>query len=169
MTWQGLGPSTQAALACPRCGSADARTLRVIHEGGTSTSRGTATGWQQGYGSQPGHLTTYSTSSTSQTAAAKAAAPPRKRYNGVALIGLGILIPLLALGFYYLVSTSSPASSSAYLPAPIVGVIAGVVMLVAGIVLAPRDSRYNSQAFPAALSQWERTWACQRCGTRFVA
>jgi len=170
MTWQGLGPSTQAAtLACPRCGSTDARTLRVIHEGGTSTSRGTATGWQQGYGSQPGHVTTYSVSSTRQTAAAKAAAPPRKRHNGVALIGLGIAVPILAVAFYYLVSTSSPASAAAYFPAPVVGVIVGVALLVAGIVVAPRDSHYNSQVFPAALSRWEHTWACQRCGNRFVA
>lgn len=146
----------------------DARTLRVIHQSGTTTTRGTATGWQQGSGSQPGHATTYSTSSTHQTAAAKAAAPPKKRRNGVTLIGLGIAVPTFLIAFYFLLSMLSPGSTSAYYSIPVVGVIAGAALLVAGIVVAPRDSVYNSQEFPTALNQWEHTWACQRCGTQFL-
>jgi len=141
----------------------------MIHEGGTSTSRGTATGWQQGYGSQPGRLVTFSTSSTQQTAAAKAAAPPRKRRNAVALIGLGVAIPPIALAFYYLLSNGSSGGTSTYAPVAMVGVAVGVVSLVVGVLLAPRDGRYNSQVFPEALREWEHTWACQRCGTRFTA
>lgn len=36
--------------------------------------------------------------------------------------------------------------------------------MVVGIVLAPRDNRYNSEVFPAALSEWECTWAASVAG-----
>lgn len=171
MTWQGSGPSTQAAtLACPRCGGVDARTLRVIHESGTSTSRGTATGWTLASGSKPGHLTTFTTSSTRQTAAAKAAAPPRKRRNGLAFVGFGIFLALFA-GIYGFSISIHLQGSDAAVAATIagIGLAAGVALLVVGIVLAPRNHRYNSEEFRAEFRQWERTWACQRCGTHFAA
>ncbi|HEY4226031.1 MAG TPA: hypothetical protein VGM70_09475 [Pseudolysinimonas sp.] len=115
-------------------------------------------------------MTTFSTSGTTQTAAAKAAAPPRKRRNGLALIIFGILLALFA-GIYGFQISSHLQDSAAAIAATIsgIGVAAGVVLLVVGIVLAPRNHLYNSEEFRAEFREWERTWACQRCGTRFVA
>jgi uncharacterized membrane protein len=115
-------------------------------------------------------LTTFSTSGTTQTAAAKAAAPPRKRRNGLALIIVGIFLALFA-GIYGFSISSHLQGSDAAVAALVagIGVAAGVVLLVVGIVLAPRNYRYNSEEFRAEFREWERTWACQRCGTRFAA
>jgi hypothetical protein len=167
---QNWAPGMQAvAVACPRCGGNDARTLRVIHESGTTTSQGTVTGWTQGSGSQPGHLTTFNTTSTHQTAAAKDAAPPRKRRNGVVLISFGLALALIAVAYYFLMSRSGLSDSTSLATIAGVGLAIGVLMLLIGVVLAPRDSQYNSEVFPAAFHEWDHTWACQRCGTRFLA
>lgn len=171
MSWSAdSGHSTQAAtLTCPRCGSGNARTLRVIHESGTISSSGTAHGWTQGSGSSAGHSTSYSTSSTSQSTAAKAATPPKKRHNGAVLLGFGFTIAVAAI-IYYIVMTTNQISDPSYVAmSALIAAAAGFVMLVIGLVLAPADSRYNSDVFPEAFREWDRTWSCQQCGTRFHA
>jgi hypothetical protein len=105
-------------------------------------------------------------SATHQTKAAKESAPPKKRHNGIALLGFGLVVPLFTLG-YHLVMARYDLGEAAIVP-QIVGVVLGVVFLVAGAIIAPRDGRYNSQVFPEELEQWNRTWACGRCGTRFI-
>jgi len=145
------------------------RTLRVIHESGTTTSRGTATGWVQGTGSQPGHMATYTTTGTRQTAAAKQAAPPQKRRNGAVLIGFGVGLAILALAYGFLMITNDLSSTQVVLTIAGVALSAAVLLLLIGAILAPGESRYNSQVYPDAIREWDRTWACQRCGTRFVA
>lgn len=64
---------------------------------------------------------------------------------------------------------------SGLVPAHLVLAIAGIGLAVAvllaaiGVILVPRESRYNSQTFPIALRDWNPTWSCQRCGTWFLA
>lgn len=153
---------------CPQCGSADATTLKMVVANGTShsTSRGTATGWVDGVGNQPGHTETFSTAQrmTTMTAAAKEASPPSKRWNGIALIIIGIAVG----GFGGWIGHVLAADNIGTPPLNIgIAAVAGAVLVLLGTVLATRDATYNRYEFPGALASWARSWRCNRCGTVF--
>ena len=156
--------SSSAAIRCPRCGSGDAKTLSAVREQGTSTGRGTTTGWVSGNGDQPGHSATFSTTTTSYTAAARAAAPPQKRQTGLILI---VGSPLLAalLGVIWAMVLHSDQMTVVAIAIAIVIAVAGVLI---GCVLLPGDLTYNRNEFPEAFRRWSRSWSCQRCGEVFV-
>ena len=156
-----------SAQTCPACGSSDVKTLRAIRAQGTSTGTGTSTGWVQGTGSQPGHMATFSTRTTSYTNAARAAAPPTKRQNGVVLVVAGVIFAALAgwIGFTLASAASVPAWAVVF---AIAAAIAGFGMMIGGVILTPTDLAYNRDEFPGEFTRWSRSWQCQRCGDRFA-
>jgi hypothetical protein len=156
-------PSAQSSLACPVCQSEDVKTLRLIHEHGTSTGTGTTTGWVAGSGNQPGHIATFATRTKTLTDAARKAAPPKKRFNGVVLIVIGVLVAAIACG---LGGTLALGSAGSYTSGVYIVVGIGILALLGGIILAVFDSAYN-RTVPAAFAEWDRSWQCQRCGRVF--
>lgn len=156
----------QTSLECPRCGSSATKTLSMIRAQGTTTGSGTATGWVQGTGTNPGHSVTVTTRTTSYTEAAQNAAPPQKRYNGSALIVSGMIVGAVAVWIgLWVGSENAPLVAGLIV---VLGVLAAAAMAISGVVLAPRDAEFNRHVFPEAMARWSRSWQCQRCGTRFV-
>jgi hypothetical protein len=168
--WQASGANTPTTvIACPRCGGKNARTLRVIHDHGTSTSRSSTSGYTQGMSANSGRSSSYSTTTTRQTAAAKAAAPPTKRRNGVVLIVFALVVAAIGLYLRYQMTTNNlTLGTLSPTIVAVLGIGLGIVFLIIGGIVAVSDSRHNSQVFPDEMAQWDRTWACQRCGTFFV-
>jgi hypothetical protein len=156
----------QSSLACPNCASEQVKTLRIINAQGTSIGTGSTTGWVQGSGNQPGHMATFSTRTKIVTEAARSAAAPRKRFNGAALIVIGVVIAGAGSFIGYSLGKSGYGSSILDIA---VAVIVGLIVILGGVVLALRDSTYNRNVYPGAYTRWDRSWQCQRCGTVFVA
>ncbi|MBI5160537.1 MAG: hypothetical protein HY996_03845 [Micrococcales bacterium] len=100
-----------------------------------------------------------------QTTAAKNAAPPKKRFNGIALLGLGFMVPLLAIAFRFVMQMNGLADTASF--ALIAAVVVSAGCLIGGIVMTPRDHFFNRVTYPALRQDWEHTWACNRCGGRF--
>jgi len=158
--------SRHSSLTCPACGSADVKTLKAIRAQGTTTGTGHSTGWVSGTDGQPGHSVSMTTRTTNYTAAAREAAPPSKRQNGVTLVVAGVLLGAL-LGWigWWLGSAGTfgdPALNMA------LAVVIGVALMAIGVVLLPGDLAYNRDEFPAEVARWNRSWQCQRCGSGFV-
>lgn len=161
-------PGAAASGACPHCGSTDTTALKMIVANGTTrgTTQGTAAGWVQGSGNQSGHTATFSTylRTTTLTEAARAAAAPRKRWNGLMLAVLGIAVGGFGGwgGYQFSANNIGPVALDLGIP-----LIVGAVLIVWGLVLAVGDAAYNSEVFPEASARWSRSWQCQRCGTVF--
>ena len=155
------------AQTCPACGSGDVKTLRAIRAQGTSTGTGTGTAWVQGTGSQPGHMETFSTRTTSYTNAARAAAPPAKRQNGLVLVVTGVIFAGLAGYIGWTLASSASVPGWAVVVA-IIAAVAGFGMMIGGVILTPLDLAYNRDVFPGEYTKWSRSWQCQRCGTGFA-
>jgi hypothetical protein len=111
-------------------------------------------------------MATFTTQTTSYTGAARAAAPPVKKSTGFALIGLGVVVAAVLIGLGYMFSTGPSSSTMGFLP--VYGVIAGAVLIIVGVILAPRDIAFNRDVYPDAAARYDRSWQCQRCGNVFV-
>jgi hypothetical protein len=157
---QGVTPRT--SLACPSCCSEDVKTLQIIHAQGTSTGHGISTGWVQGAGAQPGNFAQFNTTTRTVTEAARKAAPPRKRWNGIVLLVIGAAVAIVAgsLGSTLFAGTEGIFTSGVFIV-----VVIGVLLVIGGFILAIFDAGYNRSVFPAAIAKWDRSWQCQRCGT----
>jgi hypothetical protein len=99
------------------------------------------------------------------TDAARAAAAPRKRHNGVVLIVIGVVVSGAGSYIGYALGKNGYGSPTLDIA---VAVIIGLIMMISGIALAMRDSTYNRDAYPTAYARWDRSWQCQRCGNTFV-
>lgn len=159
--------SRGGSISCPRCGSNEARTLSIVRAQGTSSGTGFSSGWVSGDGHSNGHSISMTTVTTSTTGAAASAAPPRKRYDGMVYVVLGLLLALglgLGLGIWLL-------SEGAILIAGIFifgGIIGGGAAFIKAVFQVQLDAAYNRDEYPADLARWERSWQCQRCGDVFV-
>jgi hypothetical protein len=142
------------------------KTLSAIRAQGTSTGTGSAVGWVQGSGSEPGHMETFRTRTTSYTAAARGAAPPAKRENGIVLVVAGIILAGIAGSIGWVLASSGSVPTFAVVLA-IVAAVAGFGMMIGGVILTPLDLAYNRDVLPGASAKWSRSWQCQRCGTGF--
>lgn len=151
--------------ACPSCGSQDAKTLKIIHAQGTSTGSVRTSGWVQGSGTSPGQVVSSTSSVSLSTKAARDAAPPKKRYGGVALIVIGVFSMAILSVLGNSLGTSNYGTPTINIA---IAVVIGLVLMIGGVTLAMRDSNYNRNVFPNALEQWGRSWQCQRCGTVFA-
>jgi hypothetical protein len=154
-----------SSTACPACGSEDIKSLRIIHEHGTSTGRGISTGWVQGAGSQPGHLAQFNTTTRTVTEAARKAAPPRKRWNGIVLIVIGAVVAIIAA---WLGSSLTADTDGTFTSGVIIVVAIGVLLVIGGFILTVFDAGYNRSVYPDAIARWDRSWQCQRCGKVFT-
>ena len=159
-------PSAGGAIRCPRCGSGDAKALRVIRQQGTSTGTGTSTGWVQGNGSDPGHSVTMTTRTTTYTDAALAAAPPRKRENAMVLLVAGPIIGVIVGWIGWYLATSNTFGTVAI--NLLLALIIGFAIMAIGMVLLPGDLAFNREDYPRMYERWSRSWACQRCGEVFA-
>ena len=157
------GATAKSSLVCPKCGSHDVKTLKMIYAQGTSTGTASTTGWVQGSGNQPGHMATFSTTTKSYTEAARAAAPPRKRFSGLALIITGVAVGGILGSLGYALGADNTFGN----PTINVGIAIalGFSTIIAGVSVAMRDSGYNREEYPKASEQWNHSWQCQRCGT----
>jgi hypothetical protein len=154
----------QSALACPICQSEDVKTFRLVHEHGTSTGTGTTTGWVAGNGNQAGHMATFATRTRTLTDAARRAAPPKKKYNGVVLIVIGALVSGIAA---WLSSSLAVGGSGSFTSGVYVFIGVGILAILGGVILAVFESA-NNRGVPAAYAKWDRSWQCQRCGRVFT-
>lgn len=162
-------------LVCPECGGTHARKLSLIYEEGRSTGSGTmeSVGTFNTIGRQQIH-TKGTTTSSHQTDASRAAAPPpvppfitdghRKRtYLFLGGIVLGPAVGFLMYRYW--------ADDAALLATAIItGVLTALGYAVSTAARPGEEAefrRVNRAAF-AAYDEWERTFACNSCGCRFV-
>ena len=157
--------AVQSSHSCPACGTEDVKTLKLIRAHGTSIGSATTTGWVGGTGTQPGSVATFNTSSKNYTEAARAAAPPRKRHNGVVLVITGIVIGASLGWIGYNLGKSLIGSLQLNVA---IAALVGVILVVIGALVGMRDSAYNHDDYPKESARWNRSWQCQRCGQVFV-
>lgn len=158
--------SARGAINCPRCGSHEAKTLSMVRAHGTTTGIGAATGWLSDSGPSAGHSVTLTTRTTSYTDAARDAAPPTKRYNGVALIAIGVVAGGVLCGSAYAMTTGNQIGTALLLA--LIGIIGGAATAIVGVFMLPNDLAYNRDVYPEALVRYDRSWQCQRCGDVFA-
>lgn len=158
--------ASKSLRVCPTCGAEDVKTLKMIHDQGTSTGSATTTGWVQGTGNQSGLFGTFSTATKNYTEAAREAAAPRKRFNGVVLIVIGVVLAGVLSSIGYALGTDGAFGTPTLNIA--IAVVVGLVIMIIGVSLAMRDSAYNRDVYPDAHARWTRSWQCQRCGTVFL-
>jgi predicted RNA-binding Zn-ribbon protein involved in translation (DUF1610 family) len=162
----GRPTASHSVHACPSCGAEDIKSLRAVREQGTSTGTASTSGWVQGSGNQPGQIATFSTRTKNYTDAARAAAAPKRRFNGVVVIVLGVVLAVV------LSSIGNSLGAIGDLGNPglniAIAVVIGLVTMVMGVLLAISNSIYNRDVYPDARAQWAGSWQCQRCSTIFV-
>jgi hypothetical protein len=143
-------PERLNSIACTKCGSAEVRRLSLIYEEGLSHSAGQS---QTAFGGG-GFGTTASTfsTSTSQTALSKKAAPPTKKHT--------ILLAMLA-GFLGFCTVAGIANFSFWAL-----VFGGLTYLV--VMKTLKAKAYNAMSFPEERARWERSFMCNRCGGVFA-
>lgn len=160
-------PQRGSAPTCPSCGSDEVKSYRAIREQGTTTGTGHSVGWVQGTGSQPGHMASFTTRTTSYTTAALRAAPPVKRQNGLVLVVTGVIFAGLSLYLGYVIGTASDVAAWMVI-LTVVFAVAGFGMLIGGVILTPADLAYNRDVYPDDYNRWSRSWRCLRCGSGFA-
>lgn len=145
-------------VACPRCGSSDARYLNVIHEAGLSNVNTSS----RGAGCSPLTLLLFPligfwsllfssfgrarTTGTVQTVSSARAAPPGRKPVAFSV--------LMVLAGVFVLSSST---------------LLGLLLLVIGGLSLYAGVVYNRRVYPYQLQVWEQSAMCQRCGTVFVA
>lgn len=142
-------------VACPKCASAEARSLSLIYREGLSTTVTNTTG--VGFGGGGGGMGAGTMSAVShgrsQSALSKEAAPPAKKN----IIGWALLVALF--GFMFLGSFKDIGLSTFF--------FAGIAGL--GVWMIKNNRAYNSEQFPELYSQWQQSFMCSRCGAVFQA
>lgn len=149
--------SSISQVACPKCGSHDARHLNLIHESGLSNvntnSRGAGCSpltfllfpligfWSLLFSS----FTRARTTGTVQSVTSARAAPPQRKPIALSVVMvLAGLFLLSSHGFF------------------------GVLLLVLGGLSLYTGLTYNGRVYPYQLQVWQQSAMCQRCGTVFV-
>lgn len=142
-------------MGCPSCNSDDWKLTSFVHKQGiqhvstNTTTVGTATSTGGlGVGAAKG-----STSGIHQTELSIAAAPPAPPDTGSSVIGLTILFVASAIYFV----------DSFWL---VIGI--GLIGFVLGIILSLTASAEPMKEYKAAMSKWEITRMCQRCGHLYI-
>jgi hypothetical protein len=160
---ESAGPGESTALRCPKCGSENVQSLKVIYEMGTSTVQTTSSGTITGVGVALGTggagfgVTSQATQGVHQSTAAKAAAPPTKKEYvapGCALL-LGI-----GAGIAAVVWSSS-------LPALLCAGLVCMGFLAAGVIGSVVITKWNEQEWPRLYVTWLKSFRCLRCGEVF--
>ena len=151
---------------CPSCNSKSIKTARAIYLAGTrdSTSSGTSYGW--GRRSSP---RSWNSTRTSHTRLASQMIPPDEMGMGCGLSGTLLLFILVPLGLMIMLGGGVTASH---------GKGEGVVMLLAGAALigyffyrsksANSGAQSQQQEMAARMEEYERTWYCSKCASKFI-
>lgn len=149
------------SISCPQCSSDSVQKASVIHEGGTSTSRGVSSGLGGGGGRLA--VGVAHSSSQSQTHLAQKFSPPKERVNAGILLIFPILLAVFG-GLIVLIGVFMPAFSSAQIGS----ILVGAIFLVPGIVLFKFLTRKRG-AYPQEMATYEKLWYCHKCGSAFNA
>jgi len=155
---------SSGSRVCSYCGSADLRTLSVVHQGGLATEHGHATVTGAGVGSDGDLLIgggSAETWATRQTALSKRAAPPDKK-SGASDAGMGVgCVSVLAIvaivGFF----AGAEAIGSGLVLWMGIGL---VIAIVAGMRAKSRDDEWNAREWPKLHKKWQESVMCMRCG-----
>lgn len=148
-------------MQCPKCNSNDTVSCPIAYEQGSSVS--TAQSRVSGYvhGAQSGYMTgSNTTTTTSQTAFAKRAAPPIEP-GGRWSLRLGIPVTVLFAFLAWAVSGNmwQMYEKLAYL--------SGLVTVVWFLTRRPAYRRARD-AYLAQLREWHDSWICRSCGAKFL-
>ena len=130
-------------LSCPNCGSNDTQSCQVIFNAGTTSHSSVA---RDDYGNE------VKTSGSTSTNLAQMVAPPiQKDTHPILLVVLGFLaLDSIAEGFF---------------------IIAGILAVATiGCYTSNKEANeYNNNVYPKELKDWQNSYYCHRCGTRFIA
>lgn len=134
-------------LRCSRCSSDQMQRLEVLYENGTSnsTAQSLTTGGLAGAGFGGGAAVTR-TSGTTQSKAAKRAAPPAKEpvAGPVILMVLGLSLLLMHGALFF--------------------TLLALVMAGLGGYLMVKRVTFNQGKWPELYLRWRNSWYCTRCG-----
>lgn len=139
---------------CPSCNSKSIKTARAIYLAGTrdSTSSGTSYGW--GRRSSP---RSWNSSRTSRTRLAAQMAPPDEMGCGFS----SLLTFMLILGLVGALAGSVSAS-------PAFVVLAAVIGFGLYKLLNSNMGQQEQQEMAAKMEEYERTWYCSKCASKFI-
>lgn len=139
---------------CPSCNSKTIKTARAIYLAGTrdSTSSGTSYGW--GRRSSP---RSWNSSRTSRSRLAAQLAPPDEMGCGFS----SILMFMLILGLVGALAGSVSASP---------GFVVLVALLGFGLYKLSKSNmgQREKQEMAVKMEEYERTWYCSKCATKFI-
>ena len=162
-----IGQGDTALPHCPKCGSTDVRSFRVLFESGTMALQSSTTigGFNQGGGI--GFAVAGSTGLQQSALAAGTAPPARPGQGSSSVAGFALLFGLPSLWYLYYFFTSDDRDEAALW---LFVLSAGLVVLaVAAIGSAIVRFQRETRSFAERLSQWQRSWRCMRCGAAFQA
>jgi hypothetical protein len=145
--------------SCPKCGSDQIQTAKMIWESGTATGVHSSTGVGVGLGSGGGlgvGLGGATTQSASMTTLASRVAPPTQRKVGCMVLAM---IPFGAALTFGAFESGGELFFMGLVGAPLV---------VIGITLIVKTLKWNKEEFPKLHADWERQWLCHRCGDIFT-
>ena len=138
----------QTPYQCDRCGAANIVAAPLVYQQGTHT-----------YSNHFSHT-------TSQSASAQAAAPPRPRGYVRSVVIWGPIFLFLALWtFIGLGAVFQVHGISAYkVNLALIILFLCIASLAALVNSVRRVNRYNREVFPQLQRNWEHTYICRRCG-----
>jgi hypothetical protein len=138
----------QTPYQCDRCGATNVVAAPLVHQQGTHT------------------YSNHFSRTTSQSASAQAAAPPRPRGYLRSVFVWGPIVLFLALWtFIGLGAVFQVHGISAYKVNLALIILFLFIASLAGLVNSVRRvNRYNREVFPRLQWNWEHTYICRRCG-----
>jgi DNA-directed RNA polymerase subunit RPC12/RpoP len=146
-------------FSCPACGSERTQKVSVAYAAGTSTGRRTAGGFAF---TADGLVPVIGGGNTqTRTSLAASLAPPVRRDDYMAWIILAGMVLGFAGGVFTFDSTDSRELAGA------VFFLVVVFSIFVSWLARKWAMRYNTTVYRKALSRWQRSWFCHRCGARF--
>ena len=145
---------------CPHCGSSNTQKLSIIHSAGTHSIEGQAN--SVGWDSWDSFIAATSIEGVQQSELARAVAPPPEDFSMLVLAPIAALILVgggVALGHVF-------ASNDDTYVIPCFAFF-GLVASIPILVWCKRQDKVRSARRKTLMEQWNRSFLCLRCGTRY--
>ena len=167
-----------AGMRCPKCGSTQFKSLRILYEEGTKTYTRSHYSSTNRYSERSSSTssTTSTTSSTTQTLLAKSVSPPeapeapieKANYNGIVIVMLSIVIFIYTCNIPHTIKLVSEISIF----------LIALVLYIVGV----KNKKWNETEYPKLREEyereykqwqyyyelWQHSYICRKCGNIFT-
>lgn len=136
-------------IKCPKCGSDNVQSYKVIYESGKSTSISSTVGISVGSDWSLGRANTEGISITNL---AQTCAPPAlTTYNGLVIQTIYIILACCLALIH-----------------PIIGIIAGIFLMYKWYKRRKRINLERFRVYAECYDNWEHSYHCNKCGNKFI-